>query len=297
MSNKILSPAEQFCVQLENQEPNYYSRIPHILSDLAYDKINPKTGQVVKKRLSVFAKELYRVLKSTAGDYGKCWKNTKHLAEECNMSPGMVSKAKAELTQKFDLLDGKSLITITKKKKSLLNDQRLVSQSTYDEITIIGIWNYNNANMSVRAFMNKNKEVEVEADSPHESVGGADSPHESVPEGADSLHERNKNPNNKNSLYNKQQPTAVADPVVFLKNKDFCSLSSEQKDFRKWVIEAGGTEKTANVLIFKYPILDLKQAFEYTRAQFKKNKAKGKTMGNIIGYLQTVLQNKYWERK
>lgn len=54
--------------------------------------------------LSVYAFRLYAHLKRVAGDSGKCWQSTATLAESCNMSGGMISKAKKEL-QAAHLID------------------------------------------------------------------------------------------------------------------------------------------------------------------------------------------------
>lgn len=289
-----LSAAELYVIQLENEEPSFYSRIPHILSHLTYDFID-ENGQKSVKKLSIYARELYRVIKQTAGDRGKCWRDTEGLAELCGMSTGSVVNAKKELQQSFNELNGKSLITITKCQRSNFKNDKCVNKSPSHIISVINIWGFNNAYMSTLKYQ-KN-----EADSPCERAESAGSPHESALRGADSPHEPNKNHNNKNHLYLKQEPTAS--PSVFsvdsvsLKKQNPVFLDEKKESAFGWLTKNGCPEQNAVSIIKKFSCQDIEEASKYTEIQLNKNKAKGKSTENKWAYFQNVLNNRYWEKK
>lgn len=290
-----ISAAELYAISFQNPEPKYYSQIPHILSYLTYDFIDPVTGEKTIKKLTLKARELYRVLKMTVGenDFGKCWRNTGNLAELCGMSTGSISNAKDELTQKFHQLDGKSLITITEKPKKTTNKDGIKLNGTeYHEITIIDIWRHNNAFMVTLKYQNN------EARSANESADVARSANESALEGARSPDERNKNPPNKNSLSLEQQSMADAVSVVdCLLNKEDSVLIDKKAQACNWFLKIGCDLKTATYFVETYSSDDIYQASMYTEQQLKKKKAKNETIPNIIGYLRNTLKNRYWEKK
>jgi len=118
---------------------NYTSRIPNIIDHLTYNKVDEKTGKSVVKRLSVYAKGLYRVLKTVAGEDGVCLRNRDDLAELCNMSAGSVTNAKKELLQNFNELGGLPLIFIDDRQKRTSKNGTI-----YHAIVVLDIWNVNN---------------------------------------------------------------------------------------------------------------------------------------------------------
>lgn len=90
---------------------NNFTIIPNIIDDLD---------------LSVYAFRLYFHIKRRAGENGNCWESTATLAKACNMSTGMVSKAKTELAEK-------GLITIT-------HVARDKSKPAHHNISVDDIW-------------------------------------------------------------------------------------------------------------------------------------------------------------
>jgi hypothetical protein len=314
MTNKNieeLSTAEKYVVGLENPEPGYYSRIPHILSYLTYDYKDPKTGKTSVKKLSLQAKELYRVLKQFAGEHsgqsGACWTRTEILAELTNMSMGSVSNAKKELQQSFHQIDGKPLIIIEKRKRHIKN----VNATEYHKITVVTIWNYNNA--FNYAQLNKKQINYSEALSPHESAQEnpeqALSPHESAPqalsphedaggpkallsERALSPHETNNK--NKNQLYKEQQPVANATADVLKINNRLFVLEAQGRAYQ-WLINEGCEEKLAHSIAKKYTPEDIGYASKYQNQQrskpgffFKKDR---------WAHFQNILTWRYWEKQ
>lgn len=69
-------------IQAEGDYHKYYIEIPNMVDDL---------------HLSVYAFRLYAHLKRITWESGTCWKNARHLAEQCDMSVGSVANAKEEL--------------------------------------------------------------------------------------------------------------------------------------------------------------------------------------------------------
>jgi len=93
---------EQLDVVDHSSLHHYRTEIPNIIFQLG---------------LSAYEISLYLAIKRTAGDRGWSFIGTKRLAKESGMSEGKVSQVKKDLTKPHDLLNGKSLITITKRKR------------------------------------------------------------------------------------------------------------------------------------------------------------------------------------
>jgi hypothetical protein len=286
-----LSAAEIYAINFESAEPSYYTRIPNILSYLTYDWLNPKTGKIEVKRLSVYAKELYRELKDIGGKNNKCWMNRDNLAERCNMSEGMVTKCKEELCQKFHQLDLNPLIKITEKPKKKIVDGIAINGTCYHEITILNIWPWNNA------FMATKKYLKDEAPSPHDSADQAPSPHDGAQEGALSPHDTNKNNNNKNNLFKQQEQPVLSVSSVSSLNKNSVFSENNKAKAHEWLIKNGCPEGNACAIVNRFCLDDIIQASKYSNDQFDKNKVKGKPLGNKWAYLQNVLNKRYWEKR
>lgn len=289
--------AELYALYFQNPEPSYYSRIPHILDHLTYDEINPKTGKIEIKRLSVYAKELYRVFKSIAGDKGACWQNRNKLAELSNMSTGSITNAKKELCKNFHQLDKNPLITITKEKK-----KTPTNGTEYHKIIILDIWRWNNAYMGTRKFHkdeDPNNEDFEEARSPNDGLKEARSPNDGPNLGTRSPHDTNKKTITKTHMFKEQQPAAAyVRPFEKKENvpKEEKVSSPEDKAY-DWFLELGCTSKEAAFFVGTYSISDIEKGCQYTRDYIAKNKKKGQTIKNKIGYLRTVMDKKYWLQK
>lgn len=289
--------AELYAIHFANSEPSFYGRIPHIIDHLTYDKVNKKTGKVEKKRLSVYAKELYRVFKSIAGDRGACWQNRDNLADLANMSAGSITNAKNELTQKFHQLDGNPLITITEEKK-----RNPKNGTEYHKVVILDIWRWNNAFMGTRKFHqeeNCNEKTYEQAPSPHDRAREAPSPHDSAPQGAPSPHDINKNPITKTKMFKEQQPVKTPDCSFEKENSVFSdrkNISPEDQAY-DWFLKFGCDSKTAAFLSATYSVKDIIDASKYVEDMIDKKRKKRETIGNKIGYLRDALKNKRWIKK
>jgi len=294
MKSKDLSPSEIYAIQFQNEEPSHYTRIPQILKQLTYDYVNPKTGKKSVKRLSVHARVLYEVLKSTAGDCGFCWKNRNLLAQECNMSAGSITKAKEELTQSFHQLDGNPLIIIEEKQKNNLKGKKSSGKTPYHQITICNIWKWN------RAYLSIEKNLKTEALSPDDRAGEALSPDDRATKEARSPHDTNKIPYNKISLSKEQQPTPKGVPVGFSDKKRMSpsdGYTPDQENLALYFLEnLGFREKVARKLIHQYTYEELQSASHYCKQIADKKRVKGLKFNDPCGYYINCLQNKYWEK-
>lgn len=278
---------------LENCEPTYYSRIPNIIDILTYDSIDPETGEKTIKRLSVYAKELYRVIKNTCGETGACWRNRDQLADICNMSAGMVTAAKKELQQSFHQLNGNPLIKITKHQKNIQKDDKLISKTFYDKCMIVDIWKYNHAFFKTKEFFNKRGMSYEHApsldDIDHKAPSSDDDPSLGTP----SPHDTNNNNLNKNPMFKEQQPASKDDPVVFSKKRIFVSVDVEK--IYNYCVERGCEEPLAFSLANRYNLSDFNKAVEYLLIQTKKPGFTCKK--SKWAYFQDILYNRYWEKK
>jgi hypothetical protein len=299
MSKNSISPAELYSIHFQNPQPSHFAMVPHIIDHLTYNVID-ENGKETKKRLSVHAKELYRVLMRIAGEEGACWMNRDNLAEICNMSAGSVSNAKKELTQNFNEFDGKPLIILHQCKKNKIENDIKKNSTIYHKITLTDIWRYNRAYMMTKKFV-----PEKRALSPHDGAGQALSPHDGASQGALSPHDTIDNPINKNPLFKEQQPAVEAPaPVCSLNSQDIFvdppdmtpAIELKRKAFN-WFMQIGCDEKSALEFVQNYSIDDIKKASAYVEMQMKKKKEQRKHMTNVIGYLRQTLEKRWWETK
>ena len=107
--------------QISDDNHTYRTEIPNILFQLG---------------LSPFEFTLYCLLKKIAGDSGNCFYSVPKLAKMAQMSERQLQYAKLRLSQPFDLLNGRPLITIQKQKNAANNNLP-------DRITINKIWKAN----------------------------------------------------------------------------------------------------------------------------------------------------------
>lgn len=284
------STAEMYAFYLQHEEPNNYSRIPNIISHLTYDYIDPETGEKSIQKLTPYARELYRVMKQTAGDDNRCWKTIRHLAEESGMSVGMVSNARKELEQSFHQLGGESLIKTVQKQKASQNDGNILNKTTYNESMIVNIWGHNNAFFKMRKEMKKIEEARSQC----EHATEARSQCEHATEEARSHSDTKQDNGIKIPLYKKQQPMADAIFVAPSKSKKRLFPSEEKQKAYEWLINGKCREETAYSIVTNYSIDDIRNASLYQEERIKSGKTK---CDEPWAYFQNVLQKRYWEKK
>jgi len=120
----------EYYIKDEGDLRQYYFQVPNMIDDLG---------------LSIFAFRLYGHLKRVAGDEGICYQSTRTLANSCKMSTASVSRAKRELIYY-------GLINIDEHKTKH-------GGRDYHQITIINIWNRNNASYSRKQVSDSNLQV------------------------------------------------------------------------------------------------------------------------------------------
>jgi len=283
------SPADLYAFEFQNPEPKYYTRIPNILDHLTYKN---EKGEV--KRLSVYAKELYRIIRMIASDHGCCWYTTKNLAEKIGCSAGAVCNAKKELMMQMIQLDGNPLIIEKRKSTPKIVNGIVTSRRDLCTYTLMDIWRWNNAYMATLKYQVE-PEILDETDSYSESVGGTDSCGESVSQGTDSCGEPNNNKKNNIPLSLKQQPTAEADVSISSKEKDLV-YGEKQVEAFNWLMKIGMKMGAAYTLVQQYSYEEIDLASAYLESQLNKKKRKGENIPNKIAYLINTLQNRYWEK-
>lgn len=291
MSNIENSPSEIYAINFQNSEPKHYTRVPNIIDHLTYTV--EEEGIKVKKRLSVYAKELYRIIKMIGGDDGICWNTTESLAEKVGCSVGSINNAKKELLTPMDQLDGNALIIEKKIKLNKSNSSNQPFSTMLCTYSVVDIWKWNNAFMSTLKH-----QVKYGADSPHESDPPTDSPHESANLGTDSPHESNNIPLKKNPNVKEQQHTeacASAHVCSSKIEKAKMFLSSEQLKAFDWMIQGKCNPNAALKIAKTYCTQEIQKASDYLMNQLSKNKSKGVQIPNIWGYFTAILKGKYWK--
>jgi hypothetical protein len=290
------SIAEKHAEELQDYTPRYFAQVPHCIDELTYDYVHPETGKITKKRLSVYAKELYRIIKKITGENGTCWASAEYLAEMCNMSEGRVSKSKWELQQAFHQLDGKPLIAIQKEKKTKFLSDKILNKTERHIIRLYDIWNFNGAHMSLpkeaKKILNYDSE-EGGARSPRDRAIEARSPRDRAPQEARSPRDPNNNNIQQEPIVKEQQPVATRNPVVFLNQKEKLFMSSDKKEAYEWMVKNKCEEKIAFVLAQKYSVNEISEASKYLE---KKSKSQSFAIkNNKWAYFQNILQKRYWE--
>lgn len=284
----------QYVIALDNSEPSNYTMVPNIIDHLTYDEIDKVSGEIKIKRLSVYAKELYRVLRLVGGSQNMAWKNTENLADMCNMSPSQICKSKKELLQKFHELEGCSLIEITEKKKTTrdFNGDKL-NGTIYHQISIRNIWGMNRAFFLMKKLLKES--LSEGAHSHSESAGVAHSHSESALEGAHSHSERNKTTCSNTPLFKEQDSTAGAVSVCTSSKEDSVKAANPQLETFNWLTSNGCNVIQAVEISKAYPSQEIKKAIDYTEKAIVNSRKKMKSIGKPMAYLVKTLENRYWE--
>jgi hypothetical protein len=294
-----ISPTEQYAYHFENPEPKFFTQIPNIIDHLTYTIV--KDGKKTTERLSIYAKELYRIIKMIASEDGKCWSKGETLALRMGCSTGKVSQAMKELLMPMDQLDGSPLIKEERRYKQMVKDNGVKFAAPLCTRTIVCVWRWNNAFMATVKFQNQygyTDEVMNETDSCGETVGGTDSYGETASRVTVSCGEANNNLSKNIPLLKEQQPTESddPDPVCLSKiEKAIMSLSAEQRNSFEGLIKSDFEEKAAIDLAKKYSPVEFTKAFEYFKKQKAKNKSKGNQIEDERAYFVGILKGKYWQ--
>lgn len=281
MSANLIS--ELYPMALENSEPNNYTRIPNFISYLTYDHVDEKTGEIKVKRLSVFARELYRVLKDIAGQENICWMSSEKIAEIAGMSKTAVLEGKKELQNKFHQLDGNPLIEIVEKRKITQKDGQKINGTTYHQIVIKCIWNFN------RAFFLLKKIEKEKARTQNVHAIEQDRQATEPSQGTQSPNDRNKITCSKTPLFKEQDSTAGA----VLVGSSNISIDVRTQAFN-WLMQIGFDILSATNILNNFAVNEIIQASDYVKKQIEKKKKKLESIRDPLGYFRRTLENKWW---
>lgn len=291
-------------IYTQNFEPTFYERVPEIIDYVTYIEkvVDKKTGEErwIRKRLDVYAKELYRILKSIAGTNGCSWMGALELAKRCNMSEGKISDAKKQLAQSFEQLDGNSLIHIEEKRVPTMKENKMINKKPQHIITINNNWRANHDFMktfredkdfreyywnkyitgviteeeAINAMENMRSKIvhNLEAGSSNESGRQATSSHDSVPQMAQSPHDIS-HTHNSHTQMNKSYPTASLLNDFFNKKGIDEKMNHLPDQVLTWLQKNGVWKIQVKKLIdkFGFPILS-KAIEEVENRKYVKNK-------------------------
>jgi len=283
------SPAELYAIHFQNPEPKYYARVPNIIDHLTYEI--EKDGVKETRRLSVYAKELYRVLRMIASDYNKCWHSNESLAEIMNCSTGSITNAKKELLMPMKQLEGSPLILEKKGTTTRKLENGDAIQVPFSHKTLINIWPWNNAFMATRKYQKEYGRRDSCGDLPEPRDSCGDLPLLD----RDSPGECNNNPCLLDPICNVQQPTADADPVVFKsqkKEEERRKLPLDKQAALKWMIFHKCHPIVALDFAKRFSCDDIEKASDYVMKQKESTK-----IDNLWGYFRTVIEGKFWLKK
>ena len=131
---------QEFQVREQNSLHKYRTELPNIIEELGLDP---------------YAFRLYAHYKKVAGDGGSCYESKSTLEENLKMSPTTIKDRNRVLSQPFDMLDGKPLIIVKKRRGSKNQDLPVL-------IEIVDIWNENMTLLSNKfAGKSQNKENNI----------------------------------------------------------------------------------------------------------------------------------------
>lgn len=120
--------SEEFRVQDNGSLPNYFSQNPNIIWELGLDP---------------YAITLYMYYRKVAGDHGSCFQKKKTISENLKMSVSVIKNRNNILSQPFEMLGGKPLITIEQEKGEDGNNLPTL-------IRLVDIWPENIKEISTR---------------------------------------------------------------------------------------------------------------------------------------------------
>lgn len=296
-----LSAAEIYAIHFENPEPKFYERMPNIIDSLTYtDK--DKDGNEVKGRLSVYAKELYRIMKKFAAKSGMCWADTDLLAEEMNCSHGKVVQARKELIKSFHQLNGQPLIIL----REYTGKRKKRGCKPY-KVEIVDVWAFNNAYCACLANGVQKADLDSDcgknvdnlptyeqSDDPiSQNVTNKDF-NQSKCDQLDPLISHNMTVTKQTSstiqTYKKQN---ISPCQMLLLNQRFDECFSSQSKTMTWLMDFGFKEKVAgNILTNHRDLFEILCAADYLKQVIEQEKTQIKS--TVTGYFLAILENKWY---
>lgn len=306
-----LSAAEIYAIHMKSSEPKFYHLSPGILPHLTYVVKTKKGTQ--RKKLSALAERLYSYYRQIAGSSGNLIFQTPE--RTCKVIGCKIAKFYQlikELTQKFEQLNGKSLIIKVPARKvstTEAGEKRVQNYSKYD---IEDIWPENNAYMATLKYHEEMEIGEILSDFEQDlgeetsilpacNRSDIDSTSvESIP--PDLFHQSRIDPlgdyesANNNPSFTKKKSVKEQQPA------DACDCNSQNEDpvtgfalakekAEKAMRAVGCDENLITELLKKYTPQQINQAGYYVQQQLKR-----KPIANRLGYFRRAVE-KGWKWK
>lgn len=291
-----------YMMKLNQHEPSYYAQMPGCVYHCTYviketNKNNPDYGKLVRKKLSTTAIALYGLIKQIAGTKSAVWTGQRKLAEILDKSLGSINAAMKELCQPLEQLNGKRLIDISRKTKSM-GENGKDGKTQYHEIVPTHIWPENNAYMATLRHQTKLAlgpvDDATEACSIIEHPNQARSIIEHASLGARSIIERNNNTDSNNPSVGLTEPTADAGSVCHhpdkksVENDDDLAMREETQQtdrVRLMMVNFGCDHNFIEEALGKYTPRRIMAAGHYTGMMTKRQNIK-----NPLGYLRRAIE-------
>jgi len=317
----------------QSSEPAHYERKPAILNFLTYiqKKSDSDDNKIFyRSRLKPVDIEVYMIIKRLAGKQ-VCIRDTKYIARLTGCSVSTIVKSKKKLSQSFEQLNGKSLISITEKmvETRIEDGEKVLNKRPVHIVQVNDIWAENNIFMDHIDGLKANDEgrlppemsVEIsfkEAEIAIEKMGqdsikdhvnnsgayskngmslGARSKNGmSSPEGTFQKWNGHKTPI-LNPIVKTQNPTE--DPLVTSVKLSFLYLIDEgncfasQSDAWDWLTGMGIRRKKATEIVGRFSLQELETTALYVRQQHEA----GKKLANVEGFYIKALENRWWRPK
>lgn len=313
----------EYITKFQIAEPNYFDMIPAIIDHLTYieSEEDKKTGEIkwYRKRLTPHDKEVYRVLKQSAGKQNKCWKSADTLATQVGCGNKTIGNSKKSLSQSFEQLEGLSLIDVEEIRQATLCKETGKKLNTRKKhiITINHIWNYNNSwpEIKDRSFPAMIEEISAqEAELAIEKMrqvgikdivdkSGAqcqstpshdkhDVNQHDAPRGHDVNRHCKQIPSSSHPIVKKTNNSVEAAQIAF-PSLCFSESFASEREATLWLKNLGIKKHSMNKLNISNNLQNLRRSAEYLLQTFIKRYEKGQPITNLAGYFLNTY-NKGW---
>lgn len=293
MTQENLSPSELYAINLNENDPKYFSLTPGIIFHCTYVAKEKKKGkkhygELVRKKISPHAIALYTCIRQIAGQNSACWSSTSYLSALTGMSAGMISEAKADLTQPIEQLNGKPLLEITEKRKKVTQPDGSVKSVPYHQIVPTHIWPENNAYMATISYQ-ENLELGLVSRSQCESQPPSRSQCETDSLGSRSQCETNKT--EKNSSVNETEPARCASGCSSSEKGLFEENQEKIAKAKQAMRSSGSDENFIREMTKRFTPQRILDAGFYVQQM-----AKRKRISNLQGYFRKAIESgRKWE--
>jgi hypothetical protein len=301
---------ETYAIHYQNPEMESYARMPASLYHLTYIveiELSDGTKHFIRKRISPRARDLYCYMKIIGKK--SCWLHQKDLAEAIGCSEGTISKCRKELTQNFEQLNNKSLITINEKKKRYKDAQGKQQSTIYYESIIVDIIRESNGFIATYLEAKKNgieykgyaHDLNVHnlpAESNNDRANAPESNNDRGSLGAESNNDRNNRITETNVTCKITDNPAIAECCQFKDNLSVTEMVEQAETLQDMaILEMRLFNIDSNMMkemIKRFPPQQIIDGINYALEQ----KRRCKIRNNPQGYARKCIENKRkWQKR